>query len=80
MMTILPLTGSGLPSASQRHDPPCDLLAGRIVRGRADIASARIEASLFSMPGLPRTEIHERWQHPIFLSGAIAGGTGLPGT
>jgi hypothetical protein len=53
-------------------------LAGRIVRGRADIASARIEASLFSMPGLPRTEIHQRWQHPIFLG--IAGGTGLPRT
>jgi hypothetical protein len=55
-------------------------LSSRIVRGRADIASAWIEASLLSMVALPRTQIDEGRQHPIPLSGGIVGGTSLSKT
>ncbi len=64
----------------QGHNASCDLLSGRIVGGRADIASPRIKASLLSIVGLPGTEIHEGRQHRICLSGGIMAGTGLPET
>lgn len=39
--------------------------------------SCRLALSLLSPAGLPGTQIDEGPQHPIPLSGGIAGGTGL---
>jgi hypothetical protein len=75
----LAVNGVGVAIGVQRHDASCDLLSGRIVGGRADIAFAGIEASFLSLVGLPGTEIYEgRQNHPIALSGDISGGTCLP--
>lgn len=74
----LAVDGIGVAIGVQRHNASCDLLSGRIVGGRADIASARIEASLLSLVGQPGTQIHEGRQYSTCLSSGIMSGTDLP--